>query len=391
MFREKLALLAVLAIVTVAGVANACTAIIVGKKASASGRVIVAHNNDGVGPFTMQYALLPARDHKPGETMLAEPGVAKVPEAPHSAACYWAEVKSGVGKPPPADHFLSERGVLIISNNGGVMNEWDGVAYELPDEGRYSELRDGGIGQSFRRAIAERARSAHEAVAIATNLIETWGYSMPSRLFTIADKDEAWVLEVLRGRRYVARRCPDDEVVVHPNCLTIGKLKPGDVVAPCFATKGADFDFIRSYQGPRTWKSDYNHYRWRGSYITVAGVDVGEPAEYPFSVKPAHPVSADDVKRGLRSHYEGMPWQMPLKHPVDGAKNVVPVCRNGTQQSMVCMFAEDPSDVEIHVAVGRPCERQYVHCRPFAGVLPTGTVTGAAALKRLKDHWLPGP
>ena len=210
-------------------------------------------------------------------------------------------------------------------------------------------------------------------------------------VFTIADKDEAWVLEVLRGRRYVARRCPDDAVVVHPNCLTIGKLKPGDVVAPCFATKGADFDFIRSYQGPRTWKSDYNHYRWRGSYITVAGVDVGEPAEYPFSVKPAHPVSADDVKRGLRSHYEGMPWQIPLKHPVDGPKNVVPVCRNGTQQSMVCMFAEDPSDVEIHVAVGRPCERQYVRCRPFAGELPPGAVTGAAALKRLEDHWLPGP
>ena len=53
--------LAAAAVVMAAGPADACTAIIVGRKASASGRVVVAHNNDGVGPFTMQYALLPAR------------------------------------------------------------------------------------------------------------------------------------------------------------------------------------------------------------------------------------------------------------------------------------------------------------------------------------------
>ncbi len=371
--------------------ANACSAIIVGKKASATGHVIVAHNNDGVGPYTMQYAFLPAREHKPGDMMLPEPDAARIPEAPHSAACYWAEVKSGAGNPPPADHFLNSSGVLIISNNGGVMEEWDGVRYALPDEGKYSELRDGGIRQNFRRAVAERSHSAREAVAVATNLIETWGYSMPSRLFTIADRDEAWVLEVLKGRRYVARRCPDDAVVVHPNCLTVGRLKPGDVVAPCFAAKGADFDFIRTYQGPRTWRSNYNHYRWRGTYITVAGVDVGEPDDYPFSVKPTHKVSIDDIKRGLKSHYEGLPWQVAKKHPVDGPKNVVPVCRNGTRQSMVCAFAEKPVDIELHVAVGRPCETPYGKYRPLAGELPPGAVTGAAALQRLKDHYQPGP
>lgn len=388
---NKHAFLAMGAIAMGAVAANACTAIIVGKKASATGRVIVAHNNDGSGPYLMQYALLPARDHNPGETMIEDPAAAKIPEVPHSAACYWAEVKSRGGNPPFADHFLNEHGVLIISNNGGVMSEWDGVRYALPDEGRYSELRDGGIRQSFRRAVAERSHTAREAVAIATNLIETWGYPMPSRLFTIADRNEAWVLEVLQGKRYVARRCPDDEVVVHPNCLTVGKLKPGDIVSPCFAAKGADFDFIRSYQGPRTWKSNYCHYRWRGSYITVAGVDVGEPEEYPFSVKPVHQVSIDDIKRGLKSHYEGMPWQVTDKHPTDGEKNIVPVCRKGTLQSMVCMFADDPSQTELHVAVGRPCETPYIRCRPFVGELPPGTVTGAAALQQLKDHWNPKP
>ena len=40
-----------------------CTAFVVGKKASATGRVIVGHNNDGFGP--MKYAILPATDSAP--------------------------------------------------------------------------------------------------------------------------------------------------------------------------------------------------------------------------------------------------------------------------------------------------------------------------------------
>jgi hypothetical protein len=167
------------------------------------------------------------------------------------------------------------------------------------------------------------------------------------------------------------------------------RLKPGDIVSPCFAAKGADFDFIRSYQGPRTWKSNYCHYRWRGSYKTVAGVDVGEPEEYPFSVKPVHQVSIDDIKRGLKSHYEGMPWQVTDKHPTDGEKNIVPVCRKGTLQSMVCMFADDPSQTELHVAVGRPCETPYSVYRPLAGELPKGAATGEEAIRRLRDYVLP--
>ena len=43
-----------------ASTVDACTAFVVGKKASATGHVIVGHNNDGFGP--MRYAILPATD-----------------------------------------------------------------------------------------------------------------------------------------------------------------------------------------------------------------------------------------------------------------------------------------------------------------------------------------
>lgn len=369
--------------------ATACTAIIVGKKASATGRVIVAHNNDGSQRNVMRYAMLPRRSHAPGETMVQEANLAKIPEAPVSAACYWSEVKSPSGAPPPGDHFLNEFGVLVVSNNGGVVREWHGEEYSLPDEGRYSEVVDGGLGHNFRRAVIERSHTASEAIAVATNLLETWGYAMPSRIFTIADKDEAWVLEVLKGRRYVARRCPDDAVVMHPNCLSIGALQEGDVVSPCFAAKGPGFDFIASYQGPRTWKSSYNVYRWREAYRRLAGVEIGDCGEYPFSVVPVRKVGWGEIRAALSSHLEGTSHEQASQHPIDAQDNAVSICRRGTMQSMACLFAEDPADTEVYVAKGRPCTAQFQKCRPFRGEMPEGAVSGDEAIARLKVHSLP--
>ena len=55
-------LVAVLAVMASAS-EDDCTAFVVGKKASATGHVIVGHNNDGFGP--MRYAVLPATDSAP--------------------------------------------------------------------------------------------------------------------------------------------------------------------------------------------------------------------------------------------------------------------------------------------------------------------------------------
>ncbi|MBO5643408.1 MAG: C69 family dipeptidase [Kiritimatiellae bacterium] len=368
---------------------QACTAVVVGKKASATGSVIVGHNTDLGGRFVMRYSLVPARVHEKGALMVQEPDAAKIPELERSYSFYWAEVKSYTEKYSPGDHMLNEHGVTLISNNGGVVKEWLGVKYSLKEEGRASELVEGGLKHNFRRAVIERAKSAREAINIATNLIETWGYAMPSRIFTIADKDEAWVLQVVKGRRYIARRCPDDAVVVYPNSLTIGKIEKGDIVAPHLLNKPEDFHFIREYQGPRTWRSDYNCYRWRSAYEIAAGIKFGEVEEYPFSTVPARKVSWEDVKNALSCHRENKSQCDDIIHPFDGQSNTVSVCRRNTKQSMVCVFAPRPEDIVVNVAPGRPCSTKFQRCRPFAGQLPKGAATGKEAYQRLLDHIKP--
>ena len=180
---EKMArvwMLALAALATlVGGEAAACSAVIVGKKASATGYVILAHNEDGSPTIRMRHAFVPARDG--------------------SFGFFWSECKEPKGGITPGDTMLNERGVIVVSNNGGFMNTWCGRPGALPDEGCYSELAGGGIGFELRRTIAERARSAREGVALATNLLATSGYVQSSRIFAIADKDEAWILEVIKA------------------------------------------------------------------------------------------------------------------------------------------------------------------------------------------------
>ncbi len=348
--------------------ADACTAILVGKKASTTGRTIVAHNEDNRAGTFMRYAFLPRREG--------------------AQAAFWSELKASYGPQNVAHLFLNESGVIVFSNNGGVMPIWDGVKYKLPDEGEYSTLTDGGKGYRLRCDMIEKARTAREGVEIMTGLIKKYGYSEPSRLFTIADKDEIWVVQAIYGRRFVARRCPDDAVVAFPNCLTVHRLQPGDIASDNIVAKGKDFDFIEFYQGPRTWKSAYNLHRWQDAYRLATGVEPEVGKEYPFSVKPAHKVGPDDIKRALRTHYEGMPWEVKDRHPANNHRDVQPICRKGTLESMVCLMGDTPAETVMHIATGRPCETPYSVYRPLAGELPKGAATGEEALRRLRDYAL---
>lgn len=365
----------VAAVVMTAGETVACSAVIVGRKASASGRVIVAHNDDGALTLRMRYAMVPARDGK--------------------LAYYWAECKDPKGGVTPGDTMLNESGVFICSNNGGWMKNWCGRSKALPDEGEYSTLANGGFGYELRRTIAEYAHSAREGVDLAADMLSSCGYTQPSRNFIIADKDEAWVVQVVYGRRFAARRCPDDAVVAYPNCMTITTIEPGDIVSANIAAQGDDFDFIAAYQGPRDWKSPYNFYRMKHLYRIVCGRELDISAPCPFSMKPVGPVTQECIKEALASHYEGTEDEMIPHHPTKAQEISeefrAPICRYGTRESYVITFAEKLEDTDIELAVGRPCETPYAHYRPYAGIMPPNAVHGEEALRRVADREVPLP
>ena len=347
----------------VIGLLLACTTIVAGRGTTPTGFVLVGHNEDDGGVLFVRHGMVPARDWPSGSVLPAEAGRAAVPQVRRTAGMYWSEVKSPAGGPSNADAFLNEHGVFVVSN--GAMPVRDDPT---------QTLADGGVEYNLRRIVAERATSAFHGMQLATNLVATYGYAPAGRMYTIADRDEAWVVQVAHGRRMAVRRVPDDEVAVIPNCFTIP-------------------EFAKAEQAPSRWRSTRDVYRWQYGLLKLCG-GIWTDDRFVFSARPQGKVTVERLTQILSSHFEDLEETVAIPE-YDTAKarrhegEVVLICNSGTIESSVCEFGATPSDAVMHVARGRGCEKPYEVFRPFAGERPQWRDWRDDASRRLDSHVLP--
>lgn len=337
--------------VLVSLMAMPCTNLIVGKKASTDGSVIISYSSDSYGMFSSLY-YKPHMKHAKG-TM---------------RPVYHYETSNYLGEIPEAEETYQVTGFL---------NEYQLSIMETTFGGR-PEL-DGGPGimdyGSLMWIALERCKTAREAIKLIDELCQKYGYQCSGESFTIADKNEVWIMELIgkgkeeMGAVWVALRMPDDMISAHANHSRIRKfplkdkencLYSKDVISFArkkgyFTGKDKDFSFSEAYAPidfgakryceARVW-SFFN--KWAAEdmkpYLPYAmGEDVnpetkqpidGIPHEMPLWVKPKQFLSTQDVKDMMRDHYEGtpmditnglgsLPWQMPyrvtpLSYKVDG-------------------------------------------------------------------------
>ncbi len=281
---------------------NNCSTIIVGKDASVSGFVMVGHNEDDGGNQIVNMYKSLQKDNKRGENIRFKDGATE-PQSSHSYAFLWLEMPGQ----DFADSYLNENGVLITSNS-------------CPSREQYGEIVDGGIGFDLRRVVAERALSARTGVELAGAMVEKWGYNSSGRTYTIADKYEAWVFAVVKGKQWVARRVPDDNVAFIPNYYTIKEIDLGDSENYLASKdlvdyamrrrwydpeKDGNFNFSKVYSSERSLSSMSNIGRmWIGVNL-LSETDYPRDAEFPFSVKPEKKLELSDLFKVLSNHYEG--------------------------------------------------------------------------------------
>ncbi len=348
-----------------------CTNLIIGKKASKDGSVIISYSQDDYGSFE-PLRVIPAADH-PAGTM---------------HPLYHYEISNYLGEIPEVAHTY---GIV------GLMNEFQVSVHETTWGGR-EELTDtvsGLIDYGSLMVLAlQRSKTAREAIDVMTKLTDTYGYESEGESFTIADPNEVWIMDMIgkgpgrKGTVWVAVRIPDDCISGHANQCRIRQfplkdknncLYAKDVISLArekgyFNGKDADFSFADAYNPldfgglryceARVW-SYFN--KWAAEdmnpYLPYAMGDTkAEPM--PLYVKPKAPLSVQDLKDMMRDHYEGTPmeltndigmgpWEMPyrptpLSFEVDGKKyfNERPI---STQQSACVYVSQMRSWLPNHI------------------------------------------
>ncbi len=333
---------------------KSCTNVIVTKGASRDGSVMVTYSADSHQLYGELY-YKKGGDHAPGTMM----------------KIYEWDTGKFLGKIPQ---------VAKTYTTVGNMNEHQLIITETTFGGLSQLVDTTGIMDygSLIYITLQRARTAREAIKVLTDLVKEYGYYSSGESFSIADKEEAWILEMIgkgtkmvngknvnKGAVWVAIRIPDGYISAHANQARITTFPKNDpencIYSPdviAFAKesglyKGSDKDFSfsdtyapLSFGGMRGCEARV----WSAFNILGGGMIGDKPyTDYldyamghnaknrmPLYVKPKEKVSVKMLADVMRDHYEGTALDMtqdigaggsalpyrwrPMSFEVDGKK-----------------------------------------------------------------------
>lgn len=291
--------------------AFACSNLIVGKKASVDGSVMVSYNADDYGMFG-HLCHYPAGTHPKGSMRQIYDW---------DFGVYHGEIEEAP----------------VTYNVIGNINEFQLSIGETTYGGREEMVDSTGILDygSLIYVTLQRAKTAREAISVMTSLVEKYGYNSEGETFSICDPNEAWIMEMQgtgagsKGVVWVALRIPDDAICAHANQSRIGKFNMKDkknvlysknVISYArkmgwFNGKDSEFSWKNTYAFPdfsgrrfcdaRVW-SFFNHYAdGFDRYLPWALGKDKDAEDMPLWIVPNRKLSVADVENGMRDHYEG--------------------------------------------------------------------------------------
>ncbi|MBM3212804.1 dipeptidase, partial [Candidatus Poribacteria bacterium] len=264
-----------------------CFAVIVGKKASVDGSVIFGHNEQDGGERMLNFRVIPNMKHSPGAMVKLLKG-GQLPEVSETYSFIWSQ-NPGLEF---SDTYINQWGVAVASDGCGTRED----SYEnLVARG---DIVDGGIGYMLRRLVIQRVKTSREGVEIAGELLNRFGYSDSGRTLVIADPNEAWLLSIVRGKHWLAKRVPDDEVTILPNVHIISPVDLEDKNNFIGTPDIIDYAIKRGWYNPNdrkpfSFRDAYNPTnqkfwdprQWKGQQLVTARTnDLPKTDQLPFSV-----------------------------------------------------------------------------------------------------------
>lgn len=294
-----------------------CTNIIVTPGASKDGSAFLVYTNDG--EWLYQLTKTPAKDHKPGDSIPFPAGKNGHPGKIHQVAHTYALIGFQMNEHQLAIGETTFTGREELWNHTKFLQYWHLMQLAL-----------------------ERAKTAREAIAVITSLVEQYGYGSEGESISIVDKKEAWILEIIgtgnggEGAVWVAMKIQDGYISAHANMARIGEFPLNDP-ENCLYSKnvisfavekgyynpalGVPFRFNEVYNPPSPDRLKYCESRvWTIFRRAAPSVNLSpdyhrgvQGAErYPLWIMPDEKLSLENVVSLVRDHYEGTPYDMTI-------------------------------------------------------------------------------
>ncbi|MEA2043573.1 MAG: C69 family dipeptidase [Bacteroidota bacterium] len=329
---KKLILTALIVLMGLWQTNQACTNFLITKGASTDGSVMISYSADSHVLYGELY-YWPATDWPAGSML-------KVYE--------WDTGKY-LGEIPQVPHTYN-----VVGN----MNEYQVSIGETTYTGRKELGSQAGAIMDYGSLMyiaLQRSKTAREAIQVIADLMDEFGYYSTGESFSVADKNEAWIMELIgkgegeKGAVWVARKIPDGYISGHANQARITTFPLDDKENTLYAEdvitfarekgwyKGTDknFSFSGTYAPVdfggarfceiRVWSMFKDVNNDMQQYFNYAKGDIehnesfedgrSNPNGYatnrmPLWIKPERKISQRDMFNFMRDHLEGTELDM---------------------------------------------------------------------------------
>ena len=346
-----------------------CTTVLVGRKASNDGSTMISRTDDGHFDVKKIIVVEPKDQPKKYKSKISHVEI-PLPEKPlRYTSCPSVDPKNGIWAATGINAAnVGMTATETITSNPRVLSADPLVEYKKAKTRREKDI-SGGIGEEdIVVLVLPYIRSAREGVLRLAELLETYG-TYETNGIAFNDEKEVWWMETIGGHHWMARRIPEDRVVLMPNQFgmdefdledAFGKqeahlcskdlkefiacnhldLNQNGVFNPRYVF-GSRRDMDHIYNTPRAW--------FMGRYLTPdSHVWEGPNAEFgpesdniPWSLVPDRKVAVEDVQYLLSGHYQGTPYDPYTNHDTGKRGMYRSIGINRTGVTSICQIRPD--------------------------------------------------
>jgi dipeptidase len=373
-------------------VSLACTTIIVGKRASANGTILIARNSDSSHAVNAKHLIVhSSRMNIPGSVFHSNSNDFTYPYPERSPRYlglpYWYAKNESFEQVGANEYGVAFSGTETIVNSDAVLRVDPYV-------------KKTGINEdSLTSVVMQHARTAREGVELLGKIVSSQGAAEGFGV-AVGDEKEVWYLETASGHHWAAVRIPDDVYFVSSNQGRLQEIDPGQpenflasaglidfAIANKLYVPGTDgkFNFRHAFMRIQPADVAYNYrriYRAMTTFTPSFKTDYTK-GEFPTFMKPAKPLTKNDIAAMMRDHYQGTDIDpYTLANPSSPYRPIAVLRQSNSHITEIKANAAPGADIVTYFSFGMNLLSTYI---PFYSGIENTPASFAAGDKNASD------